>query len=144
MVKAIFNQGRIIPSYFRWILTIAIFVGIYRSLAYLAETPAIILSISLSFLIPPIWSSYKIIAFNNVTNQLSKAFWITGLIVTKSKYHLTELPINIRLVENEFISYLLIEDGVEIRLTSHENEKGLRDKMKPFLKKIEINIRFIE
>ena len=144
MVKAIFNKGRIIPAYLRWILTTIIFIGIYFSLAYLAETAAILLAISLSFLIPPIWSSYKIITFYNATNILSQAYWITSFIVTESKHHLTELPVEIRLENNIFTAYLLLEDETRIKLTSNENEKDLKDKMTPFLNKIKIKIRFVQ
>jgi hypothetical protein len=138
VAKAIFNRGRVIPVYLRWVLTISLFISIYCCLSFLSETTAITLSITLSFLFPIIWSSYFILEINQDAQTITQAIWIVGLKTNKIKISSVDFLIKIERKDTIYVAVLMIKNGPDIILTSHEKEKNLRKKLNAFLGKLDI------
>ena len=153
MGKVMINQGRSLPWTFRFVGIVAVFVLIMIVMQNLSENLAIWISIALSFLLPAIWFSNKILSIDNSSKEIHEGYWIMGFKTGKSKkfgaiektyinkvkttqkmYSRANQGYDIKGVE--YHAYIKLDDDEKIFLIRNKSEKRLNEKVTKIREKL--------
>ncbi|MFY0607997.1 MAG: hypothetical protein JXR10_14860 [Cyclobacteriaceae bacterium] len=153
MAKVKINQGRIVPWQFRFLFTIMILGGMMFCMFNLPEVYAIIISIALSFLLPPVWTSYRIMEIDTDQKTISNLTWAMGERSRSSQTYSTLEKIFInagiksqkmnsyggRVHEQKvktYSAYLKTSEGSKHFLVSDEDESNLIERLSTIQEKL--------
>lgn len=149
------NQGRSLPWTFRFIGVIAVFALIMIVIQNLPEHLAIWISIALSFLLPAIWFSNKILTIDNSSKEIHEGYWIMGYKTGKPRKYQSIEKIFVNKVKTsqnmysqanhghttsgvEYHAYLKFDNDEKVFLVSNGDEKKLGEKVTKIREKLGI------
>lgn len=136
------NQGRIVSLQFRLGGTLAVLMIMAAGLLYLGELQAVLISIFISFLIPPLWSSYDLLEIDPKKKNITEITWIAGYTLKKIRPYDAIVKIFINQSTNsqqmtsyggqvhtkrsrEYLAFLKFADGSTYFLVSDRNPENL-------------------
>ena len=158
MNKVRINQGRIIPTQYRVILTIGAFFGMFLLMARANNEVGFILCLILALIIFPVWTSFFMLEIDT-KNRSFKDYYaimgrpfglrtgildaIRGVEVVQSNIAQTTYGMGssgYTRHSREYSAYLLINENDKVFLISDENKEDLLERLRPLLKKLNTDL----
>jgi hypothetical protein len=159
MNKIRINQGRIIPSQYRFIITAGIIFGIFLLISRVNNELGFILCLVLSFGIFPVWTSFFMLEIDMKNNCYRDYYTIMGRSfgVKLGVFHAIH---GAKILESktiqttygmgasghtrhgrEYSAYLLINENEKVFLISDEDKEDLLERLSPILKKLKTELK---
>jgi hypothetical protein len=158
MNKIRINQGRILPSQFRFLLTLMTVVGIMAMTIYVTNEVGFMLSILFAMLLLLVWTSFYMLevdvsakTYQTYNAILGRAFFreevrfekIRGVVIKEANYSQTMYSrsgIGHTWRWKEFEAQLLLDEDKKVILISDEDRQALLERLNPILKKLRAEI----
>jgi len=157
MNKVRINQGRVLESSHRYMFSLLLICGMIASIVAVNNILGFIIMFVLSFLLILIWTSFYILeidvenkTYADLTSVFGRKFgkavafdeienvFIKSSVVSQTIHGFG--PNSYEKKNYEFDAYLKFTNGEKLFLVSDEDEKELRKRLKPVLKKLETEL----
>jgi hypothetical protein len=158
MSKIRINQGRIIPSQYRMLLTALAVFGIIALVSRYNNEIGFLICLSLAFIIFPLWTSYFMCEIDLTTKTYKDYYMIMGRQVGVKEGSFQTIQ-GVKILEaktvqttygmgasgytrhgREYSAYLLINENEKVFLISDENKEDLLFRLQPLLKKLDTSL----
>jgi len=154
MNKIRINQGRILPSQFRFLLTLLVVGGIVVLNTYLNNEVGFLLSILLAMLLLLVWTSFFVLeidvsarTYQSYNAIMGRAFFkkivrfeaIRGVAIREASYSQTmysRAGVGHTRRWKEYEAQLLLDEDKKVVLISDEDREELLERLKPIVKKL--------
>ena len=147
MNKVRINQGRVLESGQRYLISLLLVGGMVSSIIYMNNLAGFILLIVLSSLVILLWTSFHLLeidpkskTYGEFTSVLGRKFGRAHSFDGIERIYLDRVEFGSQNEMVEYDAYVKFTNGEKLFLVSDEDEKELKKRLKPVIKKLGVEI----